>query len=136
VVAGPPGTRLPMITLTIASVLVGALLGMRFRVFILVPAVLLGVAIVTGVGIARESGIWWVAFEIVVITTALEVGYLGGSVAVRIWSRSSNVPVRGREDEAADNPTENEASQSRNGEAGQGLGKVTQPQGSGRAARS
>jgi hypothetical protein len=32
-----------------------------------------------GVGVAREAGIWWIALEMVVVATALQLGYLGGS---------------------------------------------------------
>jgi hypothetical protein len=63
-----PERRLSMVTFTIVSVLVGALLGMRFRVFILLPVVLLTVAIVAAVGLARDL------LEIVVVMTALELG--------------------------------------------------------------
>ena len=69
-----PERRLSMVTFTIVSVLVGALLGMRFRVFILLPVVLLTVAIVAAVGLARESGAWRILLEIVVVMTALELG--------------------------------------------------------------
>ena len=85
-----------MTMLTIVSVLVGALLGIRFKVFILLPAVLLAVAVVTAVGLSRESGVWWIALEIVVIMTALELGYLGGSLAARIGRGRARlgVPVK------------------------------------------
>jgi hypothetical protein len=68
-----------MILLAIVSILVGALLGLRFRVFILVPAITFALALVIGVGVAREAGIWWIALEMVVVATALQLGYLGGS---------------------------------------------------------
>lgn len=32
-----------------------------------------------GIGVAREAGIWWIALEMVVVATALPLGYLGGS---------------------------------------------------------
>ena len=87
-----------MVTFTIVSVLVGALLGMRFRVFILLPVVLLTVAIVAAVGLARESGAWRILLEIVVVMAALELGYLGGSVGARILvgvTQVSGCPWRG-----------------------------------------
>jgi hypothetical protein len=68
-----------MILLAIVSILIGALLGLRFRVFILVPAITFALVLVIGVGVARESGIWWIALEMVVVATALQLGYLGGS---------------------------------------------------------
>jgi len=41
----------------IVSILVGTLLGLRFRVFILVPAITFALVFVIGVGVAREAGI-------------------------------------------------------------------------------
>jgi hypothetical protein len=34
---------------------------------------------VIGVGVAREAGIWWIALEMVVVATALQLGYLGAA---------------------------------------------------------
>jgi len=121
-----PERRLSMVTFTIVSVLVGALLGMRFRVFILLPVVLLTVAIVAAVGLARESGAWRILLEIVVVMTALELGYLGGSVGARIWSASRKSPGALGEDQSNGHPapTENEAHQPRILGGGQRLGNV------------
>jgi hypothetical protein len=115
-----------MVTFTIVSVLVGALLGMRFRVFILLPVVLLAVAIVATVGLARESGAWRILLEIVVVMTALELGYLGGSVGARIWSASRKSPGTLGEDQSNGHPvpTEDEARQPRILGGGQRLGNV------------
>ena len=63
----------------IVSILVGTLLGLRFRVFILVPTITFALVFVIGVGVAREAGIWWIALEMVLVATALQLGYLGGS---------------------------------------------------------
>src|SRR4249920_2085010 len=66
----------PMSTAIIASLLVGAVLALRFKVFILVPTILAAWAVLTGIGLAWEIPAAWIALEIAVVTTALQVGYL------------------------------------------------------------
>ena len=121
-----PERRLSMVTFTIVSVLLGALLGTRFRVSILLPVVLLAVAIVAAVGLARESSAWRILLEIIVVMTALELGYLGGSLGARFWSASRKSPGALGEDQSNGHPapTEGEARQPRILEGGQRLGNV------------
>jgi hypothetical protein len=64
-----------MSTTIIASLLVGAVLSLRFKVLILVPTIIAAWAVLTGIGIVWEIAAAWVVLEIVVVTTALEVGY-------------------------------------------------------------
>ena len=63
-------------TTIIASLLVGAVLSLRFKVLILVPTIIAAWAVLTGIGLVWEITAAWVVLEIVVVTTALEVGYL------------------------------------------------------------
>jgi hypothetical protein len=63
-------------TTIIASLLVGAVLALRFKVFILVPTIFAAWAVLTGIGLAWEITAAWIALEIAVVTTALQVGYL------------------------------------------------------------
>ena len=72
-----------MLTLTVVAMLSGAVLGLRYKVLILAPAITFALVFVTGVGLAREAGIWWIALDMVVVTTALQLGYLGGSACCR-----------------------------------------------------
>jgi hypothetical protein len=65
-----------MSTTIIASLFVGAVLSLRFKVLILVPTIIAAWAVLTGIGLAWEITAAWVVLEIVVVTTALEVGYL------------------------------------------------------------
>ena len=65
-----------MSTTIIASLLVGAMLSLRFKVSILVPTIMAAWAALTGIGLVWEITAAWVVLEIVVVTTALEVGYL------------------------------------------------------------
>jgi hypothetical protein len=60
----------------IASLLVGAVLALRFKVFILVPTILAAWAVLTGIGLVWVITAAWIALEIAVVTTALQVGYL------------------------------------------------------------
>ena len=71
-----------MTSLTIISILVGVWLGLTFRVFVLVPAALLALVSLAGLGAASEVGtLWMIAFDIAIIG-AMQVGYVGGSVLV------------------------------------------------------
>jgi hypothetical protein len=65
-----------MSTTIIASLLVGAMLSLRFKVSILVPTIMAAWAVLTGIGLTWEITAARVVLEIVVVTTALEVGYL------------------------------------------------------------
>jgi hypothetical protein len=68
-----------MTSITIISALLGVCLGLTFRVFILVPAALLTLAILAGSGAASEAGAFWmIVFDISVIT-AMQTGYIGGT---------------------------------------------------------
>jgi len=65
-----------MSTTIIASLFVGAVLSLRFKVLILVPTIIAAWAVLMGIGLVWEITAAWVVLEIVVVTTALEVGYL------------------------------------------------------------
>jgi hypothetical protein len=71
-----------MLTLTIVTILCGAVLGLRYKIFILLPAatfMLVFVIFVIEVGVARGAGIWRIALDMMVAMTALQLGYAGGS---------------------------------------------------------
>jgi hypothetical protein len=68
-----------MLTLTIVTILGGALLGLRYRVFILLPAAIFVLVLVIAVGVACGAGTWRMALDMLVATTALQLGYVGGS---------------------------------------------------------
>jgi hypothetical protein len=65
-----------MSTTIIASLLVGAVLSLRFNVLILVPTIIAAWLVLTGIGLVWEIAAAWIVLEIAVVTTALEVGYL------------------------------------------------------------
>ena len=84
-----------MLTLAIVCVFVGGALGLRFNVFVLIPAVGFALVFVVTFSIACNNGIWWVALAIAMVTTALQLGYLGGSMTwlVLALMRSASTPA-------------------------------------------
>jgi len=68
-----------MTSLTIISALLGVWLGLTFRVFILVPAATLAVAILAGSGAASDAGAMWMVVLDISVIAAMQAGYLGGS---------------------------------------------------------
>ena len=72
------GARL-LLTLTIVTIVGGAVLGLRYKVFILLAVATFVLVFVIGVGVAQGAGIWRIALDMMVATTALQLGYAGGS---------------------------------------------------------
>jgi hypothetical protein len=68
-----------MLAVGIFSMLVGILLGMCFRVFILLPAMTLVCAVIAVFNVGGGDTYWWTAFVMLVATTALQAGYLVGA---------------------------------------------------------
>jgi hypothetical protein len=66
--------------LTISWALAGAVLGMRYKVLALVPAIGLAVLVVLILGIGRGDGGWTILGAAVAAATALQVGYLAGTL--------------------------------------------------------
>jgi hypothetical protein len=67
-----------MLILTIIIFLVGLVLGLRFKVLILVPTIGLTLAMVAVNG--NVDGVWWLVGKMVVAATLLQLGYVGGSI--------------------------------------------------------
>jgi hypothetical protein len=60
--------------------LIGAALGLRFRFLILIPAICLTIICIAGGGIAQADRIGTMILTIVLVSTALQIGYLFGVV--------------------------------------------------------
>jgi len=58
-------------------------LGLRYKIFILLPAATFMLVFVIGVGVARGAGIWRIALDMMVAMTALQLGYAGGARLLR-----------------------------------------------------
>ena len=69
-----------MIPLVILSTLFGAVLGLRLKVLILVPAIVLVASVVLGFGIAHGDSLWSYLLAMGLAITALQMGYLGGVI--------------------------------------------------------
>jgi hypothetical protein len=64
--------------IVIIHVLAGVALGLRFKVLILVPAVTLTMLFAAIVGVARGDMFWSIAIAMILLVTAIQVGYLAG----------------------------------------------------------
>jgi hypothetical protein len=67
-----------MLILTMTIFLVGLVLGLRFKVFILVPAIGFTLAMVAVTG--NVDGVWWLVGKMVVAAIFLQLGYVSGSI--------------------------------------------------------
>lgn len=68
-----------MVWLAIVSFLAGAVLGVWFRVPVLLLAVILALAVVIAVG-TTEASLSWIVLDVVLVATCLELGYIVGSI--------------------------------------------------------
>jgi len=60
--------------------LIGAVLGMRFKVLILIPAIGLAWIVILAAGIAREDNVSAILIAAVLASSCLQIGYLCGIV--------------------------------------------------------
>jgi hypothetical protein len=85
-----------MTIILILSLLTGAVLGMRLRVFILIPATGLVLALIAGGGLVRGDVPSAIVIAMAMAAFSLQLGYLGGSTtrfvvaAARIARRASS----------------------------------------------
>jgi hypothetical protein len=76
-----------LLILTVVTILGGAVLGLRYKVFILLPAATFVLVFVIGVGVAHGAGIWSIALDMMIAAMALQLGYAGGSAFAAAWKR-------------------------------------------------
>jgi hypothetical protein len=79
-----------MMILILTGVLVGAMLGLRLKVFVLVPVFCGALALVAYDGIARGDTLWRLAFSMIMIATALQFGYFLGNVVRLVIAPAPN----------------------------------------------
>jgi hypothetical protein len=65
-----------MLMLLISSALAGAVLGLKFKVLILVPALLFSLLLIASAGIARDAGFGSIVLAMFLSATSLQLGYL------------------------------------------------------------
>ena len=69
-----------MTSLAVISFLAGAVLGLWFRVSVLVLAIMLALIVVIGADAATEVNRWWIGLEALVVTVCLQLGYIPGVI--------------------------------------------------------
>lgn len=67
-----------MTLLAIIGALAGAVFGLRCKVLVLVPTILIALIIVTAAGLARGHDAWSIMLASALIATVLQLGYLVG----------------------------------------------------------
>jgi nitric oxide reductase large subunit len=67
-----------MVALTALGI--GSALGLRFKVLVLLPAIFIGVTVITAWQLARGGTVGSMALMNVACVTCLQFGYLGGAV--------------------------------------------------------
>jgi hypothetical protein len=67
-----------MVLVAISGALLGGVFGHRFKVLVLLPAILVGVLSIAVVGIAGGTAISTIVLDTIAWTCALQFGYLGG----------------------------------------------------------
>jgi uncharacterized membrane protein len=70
----------PMVAAIIVGAGLGALLGLRFGVFVLIPASLFAVIAVLIAGMIQGHGFWKTSVTAVVVVATVQLGYLSGAV--------------------------------------------------------
>ena len=70
-----------MLPLAILGFLCGVILALRFNVFVLIPAIFLGSIVAIGSSLAVGATIGTMSLSVVLVITALQLGYLFGSFA-------------------------------------------------------
>jgi hypothetical protein len=80
-----------MVLLSIICILIGALLGLRFRVLVLVPATAICIFLVLLVGLSSGAGAAWTVIVAVIASALLQIGYLGG-VAISFFVPETDRP--------------------------------------------
>lgn len=70
-----------MLIFAMAASLLGAVLGLRFRVLILLPAAVVAIAITVAADSIEHSSLWTIVVDVVSALASLQMGYLAGAIA-------------------------------------------------------
>ena len=70
-----------MLILAMAAILLGAVLGLRFKVLILLPAAVVAVAIMIAAASIEHSSLSVTVVDAVLVLAGLQMGYLAGAIA-------------------------------------------------------
>jgi hypothetical protein len=78
----------------IISLVAGIVLGLRYKVFVLVPAIAVAAIFAVIIGVVSADGFWSIVLAMAVLGTAVQLGYVMG-VFVRAAIRSICLPMIG-----------------------------------------
>ena len=67
-----------MVALTMLGI--GSALGLRFKIFVLLPVILLGFFVSTAFGLSQGTPIWSIMLTSVVGATCMQIGYLSSAL--------------------------------------------------------
>ena len=67
-----------MITLSMISLLVGAALGQRFKVIVLMPVIAIVLVLVVATGVSLAQTAWTIVLMVATAATCLQIGYFVG----------------------------------------------------------
>ena len=70
-----------MLILAMAAILLGVVLGLRFKVLILLPAAVVAVAIMAAADSIEHNSLSTTAVDLVLVLAGLQMGYLAGTIA-------------------------------------------------------
>ena len=70
-----------MLILAMAAILLGAVLGLRFKVLILLPAAVVAVAVMIAAASIQHSSLSVTVVDAVLVLAGLQMGYLAGAIA-------------------------------------------------------
>lgn len=69
-----------------AATLIGVMFGLRFKIFVLIPAIAIGSAAVVGTGLGHGSSPWSILLAVLVTITVVQMGYLAGVVLAYVFA--------------------------------------------------
>ncbi len=73
--------------------LIGASLGLRFKVFVLLPATFLSVLVIVSAGIAHSYSYSSILLDAIFVLAALQIGYLAGSTVIAFVTAHSKLSL-------------------------------------------
>ena len=75
-------------TLVTMAALIGAILGLRYKVLILVPAFVISSVAIFGTGMARSDSPSSILLTVFLAITALQMGYMAGALICSIVAKT------------------------------------------------
>jgi hypothetical protein len=80
----------------ILSLLLGAMLGHRFKVLILAPAIAVAAGVTIAIGIARVEDVWLIGLTVILVTVCLQIEYLCGTIMFSLVATPRATRIRER----------------------------------------